>query len=309
MKPFADRSDTFQLPATNALSTDIGQLTRQLQAEQAAGAPVDKAPSTDTPEDTIPWDVAVAEGKEIVARIKAAERDQLRLGELAHKVVHPKYGDQTFAKFAAKIGIDKNTLGHYRTTYRAWKDKLPPGAKFPSFAVLKELATVEDRAELLKAEPKMTKRRAEVHRILKDHPQRDEILSENPDLSASDAREFMSVEEAKEELADEELADDGSIHRSADEWPKDREDIREDGLLIETQVSALKDSVLQCSDEQLRDLAEPVWLETMEQAKADLTYILDRLNAALEAEADEAISEGDIRTTPAPASAPDQPEA
>ena len=88
-----------------------------------------KKPATNgsAPTDTIPWSGAVAEGKEIKVRLKAAERDKLRLGELAHKVVHPIYREETFAKFAAALGIDEDTLGHYRTTYRAWKDFLPPG--------------------------------------------------------------------------------------------------------------------------------------------------------------------------------------
>lgn len=148
--------------------------------------------ATDTsvpPTHTIPYDDAVSEGKEIVAKIEDAERGQLQLGELADKL-EPKYGDRTLAKYAKAIGIEQSTLNHYRTVYRAWKDNiLPPGAKF---AVLKELATVPDRAELIKSEPNMSKRRAEVHRVLKYHPQRAEILSEHPDLTcASQARNFM----------------------------------------------------------------------------------------------------------------------
>jgi hypothetical protein len=140
------------MPQHAAVKEPVMEKSTQTKPNGSA-ASADKA-------NTIPWADAVVEGKELMAKIKDAERCQLRLGELADKVVHPTYGDHTFAKFAAKIGIDKNTLGHYRTTYRAWKDILPPGAKFPSFAVLKELATVEDRAELIKSEPKMTKRRA-----------------------------------------------------------------------------------------------------------------------------------------------------
>jgi hypothetical protein len=263
-----------------------------------------KANGSAAPVDTIPWDVAVAEGSKLWARIEHAERCQLRLGELADKVVHPIYGEETFSKFAAKLGIDEDTLGHFRTTYRAWKDILPPGAKFPSFAVLRELATHPDRAELIKAEPKMTKRRAEVHRVLRTHPQREKILRKFPDLSsASEAREAISAyEDSKKPKKDE-----WPTHRSADEWAKDCEGFRKDGLHVANMVSAMEATVRQCMDEQVRDLADPVWLETMEQAKADLTYILDRLNGALEAEANEAISEGHIKLLPPPASAPDQP--
>jgi hypothetical protein len=149
----------------------------------------------------IPWNDAVPEGKEIVAKIVAAERDieryQWRLGELAAKV-ETKYDDRTLAKFAKEIGIETSTLNHYRTVYRKWEgklppeDKLPPGAKLPSFTVLKELATVEERAELIEAEPKMSKRRAEVHKVLKDHPKREEIRRKYPDLTCTrQARDIM----------------------------------------------------------------------------------------------------------------------
>jgi hypothetical protein len=47
------------------------------------------APETSAAPDTIPWDAAVREGKEMLAKIKEAEHAQLRLGELADKVVHP----------------------------------------------------------------------------------------------------------------------------------------------------------------------------------------------------------------------------
>jgi hypothetical protein len=143
---------------------------------------------TTTPTETIPFDEAVAEIAEIQAKIKEAEYLPLRIGEIADKV-KPEYGDSTMEKLAEKLGIKLSTLNHYRTVYRAWKDILPPGAKFP-FAVLKELAAVPNRAELLMAEPNMSKRRAEVLRVLKDHP---EIISAHPNLTCSnDAREIRS---------------------------------------------------------------------------------------------------------------------
>jgi hypothetical protein len=163
--------------------------TRKQPARKAELAANTAAPVTIAQADTIPYDDAVSEGKEIVAKIEDAERGQLRLGELADRL-EPKYKDSTLAKCAKELGIEQSTLNHYRTVYRAWKDNiLPPGAKL---AVLKELATGPDRAELIKSEPNMSKRRAEVHRVLKDHPQRAEILSEHPNLTcASQARNFM----------------------------------------------------------------------------------------------------------------------
>jgi hypothetical protein len=95
--------------------------------------------------------------------------------------------------------------------------------------------------------------------------------------------------------------------KQADGWSGHLEGFRKDGLLIANKVSVMKVSVLQCTPEQKRALQDPVWLETMEQAKADLACILDQLNGELEAETDTLISEGRVRTTPARASAPAQP--
>ena len=121
-----------------------------------------KAPRTDTtgaPADIINYDEAVREGRKILARIEDAERDQLRLGELADKL-EPKYKDRTLAKFANEIGVAKCTLDRYRTVYRAWAGKLAPGPNSISYAVLRELATHPDREEIIRENPKITKRAA-----------------------------------------------------------------------------------------------------------------------------------------------------
>src|SRR6266481_5382098 len=97
----------------------------------AKSNPKNGSAETSAPTETIPFDEAVREGKEILARSADAERDQLRLGEIADKL-EPKYDDQTLAKYAKRIGIEQSTLNHYRTVYRHWKDILPPGANFPS---------------------------------------------------------------------------------------------------------------------------------------------------------------------------------
>ena len=95
-------------------------------------------------------------------------------------MVHPKYGDRTLAEFAKVIGEKKQRLDVYRSVWRAWDGAgiFAPGQI--AFAVLKELMNVPGRGALVAAEPNMTKRRAEVHRVLKDYPQRAEILDEHP---------------------------------------------------------------------------------------------------------------------------------
>jgi hypothetical protein len=138
--------------------------------------------------DVIPFDQADTAIGVILAKIKEAEYLPMLIGEIADKT-EPKYGDSTMEKLAEKRGMKLSTLNHYRTVYRAWKDILPPGAKFP-FAVLRELAAVPNRAELLMAEPNMSKRRAEAVRVLKDHK---EIIAAYPDLTCSNkAREIRS---------------------------------------------------------------------------------------------------------------------
>lgn len=117
--------------------------------------------NTSTPTDTISfikYDVAVREGKEIIANEK---RGQMRLGELADNL-EPKYADRTLAKYAEEIGIGACTLERYRSVYRAWKEKPAPGPV--SYAVL---------------------------RALQDHPDRFAIVKENPELTQAEARKLM----------------------------------------------------------------------------------------------------------------------
>jgi hypothetical protein len=160
----------------------------------------------------IPVEQAVAEGKEIVANIKKAERSRYRLGELAHKVVNSEY---TLAEYAKAIGEKHKRLEEARSVWRAWGGEgiFAPG-QVP-FAVLKELMAVEDRGQLVIDEPNMTKRRAEVHRVLKDHPHCAEILSTYPYLNCTNrARDVMlrydtgDVPPLTDQEEDEDQADD-----------------------------------------------------------------------------------------------------
>jgi hypothetical protein len=136
--------------------------------------PADKAnkkngsSDTSAPTDTISFDEAVREGKEIVAN---AERGQWRLGELADSV-EKKYGERKLAKFADAIGVAPCTLARYRDVYRKWKDICAPGREsMPPYAVLRELAqfaTHPKCKQLIQDNPKITKREAyELRRKLK----------------------------------------------------------------------------------------------------------------------------------------------
>lgn len=115
---------------------------------------------TTAPTETISFDEAVREGKAILAKIEEAERGQLRLGELADQL-ETQYGDRTLAKYAKALAIAPCTLARYRDVYRAWDGA---GIRAPgrlSYAVLRELATHPDRAEIIRDRPDLTKRAAQ----------------------------------------------------------------------------------------------------------------------------------------------------
>jgi hypothetical protein len=130
-----------------------------MPADKSNGSANSSAPTATV--EGINYDEAVREGKEILAKIEDAERGQLRLGELAAKV-ETIYSDRTLSKFAKEIGIAPCTLARYRDVYRAYEayeDICAPGRKF-SYAVLRELATLPNRAQVIRDNPKITKREA-----------------------------------------------------------------------------------------------------------------------------------------------------
>jgi hypothetical protein len=75
--------------------TNLSETTPAIPATET------KAKTADTNESAacIAWDDAVAEGKAILAKVAQAERSPYRLGELAHKVVHPKYGEEQMPEY------------------------------------------------------------------------------------------------------------------------------------------------------------------------------------------------------------------
>jgi hypothetical protein len=106
------------------------------------------------------YEDAVAEGKNIIKKMAGEQRAyQLRLGELAHKV-ETTYGGRT-SKFAKAIGVEPCTLKRYLSVYRAWDGagKVAPGPV--CYAVLRELEKLPNREEIVKANPQITKRKAQ----------------------------------------------------------------------------------------------------------------------------------------------------
>ena len=103
----------------------------------------------------IDWNDAVHEGKAIVELDKANQLNQLRLGELADEV-EAEYGKKKLAEFAQAIGVAACTLKRRRTTYRAWKGAAPPRL----YSVAQDLAAHPDRAEIVAENPNITTREA-----------------------------------------------------------------------------------------------------------------------------------------------------
>ena len=127
-----------------------------------------KEPATDTaaPAAIIPFEDAVRECKQIRARIEGrnedTERDHFRIGEIADKV-QTKYKDRTHAELAKRSNIAYSCLKRYLSVYRAWKGTPfgAPGPQSVSYSVLRELATLEDREQIIRDNPNMTRREAE----------------------------------------------------------------------------------------------------------------------------------------------------
>jgi hypothetical protein len=99
------------------------------------------------------YEKAVAEAKEILAKIESSRERLMRVGELAANV-EKLYGEQSLKRFAADIGMPACTLARCRSVFRAWAGKEAPAPV--SFAVAQELQRHPDRFELVAENPNMT---------------------------------------------------------------------------------------------------------------------------------------------------------
>ena len=135
----------------------MGSITRRhnisraaLPNEAAADVPVARM------RDTIVYEDAVAEARKILEQF---DLGQMRIGALADQVAI-KYGERTLKNFARDIGIAVCTVGRYRDVFRAWKEIHAPGRELIRYSVARELAAHPDRAEIVKDNPTITKREA-----------------------------------------------------------------------------------------------------------------------------------------------------
>jgi hypothetical protein len=107
-------------------------------------------------EAAIDYEKAVAEGKEILAKIDSNRDRLMRLGELADEIGRG-YGEGRLKRFAKEIGIAPCTLARCRSVFRAWPKEAPAPK---SFSVAQELQAHPRRAEIIRQNPHITKREA-----------------------------------------------------------------------------------------------------------------------------------------------------
>lgn len=111
------------------------------------------APTDTAVTDTV-FKKAVAKARQILADIDTPK--QMQIGELADQV-QKVYGEKKLKQFAKAIGISEGTVERYRSVWRAWSTK-PKSAPEPKFySVAKALEAHPDRFDLIKQNPDMTK--------------------------------------------------------------------------------------------------------------------------------------------------------
>jgi hypothetical protein len=150
-------------------------------------------------EAAIDYETAVAEGKEIIAKIDSS-RDRMRLGELADEVGRG-YGEGRLERFAKEIGIAACTLARCRSVFRAWPKEAPAPK---SYAVAQELQAHPNRLEIIARKPDMTK--SEARQIKRRHDRETRPASDH--LREEAKRWFRNVvRRAGEVIRDATVAD------------------------------------------------------------------------------------------------------
>jgi hypothetical protein len=100
------------------------------------------------------YDAAVAEARQIIA---TAESGRMRLGELAAQV-ETNYGESSLKAFAKDIGMALCTLQRSRSIWRAWAEISATPPKL--YSVAQELQAHPDRAQIITDNPNITVREA-----------------------------------------------------------------------------------------------------------------------------------------------------
>jgi hypothetical protein len=246
------------------------------QAALATSALEPPQTTTSAPAEVIPFDEAVAEGKAIVAHIEGTkERGHFRLGELAAKV-ETKYGDRTQAKLAKAWSISASCLKRYVSVYRAWEGKNigAPGPQSVSYAVLRELAT---------------------------HPEREQIIRDNPNLTKREAQERMR--ELKDRHAKSATSKQSSGQQQKEPQGSFHTDLRRYLTLIcvgQEEICRKAEEGLHSTDEQLDALAQIAGELTLSNLRADAKMVVELADLLLARRKDQEAAEQTEQTTTEP---------
>jgi hypothetical protein len=141
---------------------------------------------TETPQ-TDSYDAAVSEAKQIHQDIESAQWVRMRLGELAAKV-EKEYGENKLKQFAKDTGWALCTLQRSRSVWRAWADKK---ASPPNFSVAQELQKLPQRADIVTANPKITASQARKKRL--EYEKQEEKKKKNdPDATLKNDKKWFA---------------------------------------------------------------------------------------------------------------------
>jgi hypothetical protein len=190
---------------------------------------------------SIPYDKAVTEGRNLIKQMDAEERRvQMRLGELAARI-EPIHGDRTIAKFAKELGYSTCTMHRFRKVYEAWDgmEIVAPGPV--SYAVLREL---------------------------KDHPNREAIVKEDPKISKRDAIKFKREHEGKPTNKKQTNKSRDGQQEELKRWLRQVIGLANDVIRAAGQVQ-VTDALLQ--------IVEPDLLPTLREAGAAFLSLADQL--------------------------------
>ena len=218
-----------------------GQRQGQEQTAAAGSAPNERV---------IPYDEAVKQGLALKKQKNDVERCVLLgYGELIAHIDKKAYGDRTVAKFGKAIGLSvcTSTLHRYAAVYRAWDGMgiVAPGPT--SYAVL---------------------------RALQNHPAREEIVKEDPKISKRDAEKLRDEHEGKQKDKD----------KSGD-W-KRKEMKRWLCQVLDQANDFIRNAVVPQDDKEaeriLREIVEPKLLAPLPEASAALTSLFAYLKQLAE---------------------------
>jgi hypothetical protein len=174
--PFKNKKDTSEFDAADVAREN---LQRGYSKKMHVGADQEGGPiMTDVIDanfleqrlrtEMIDYEMAIVEGKKIVAQIESAKDRFMRLGELAD-AVGTHYGEGSLKSFAKEIGIAACTLARARSVFRAWPKEAPAPK---SYAVAQELQAHPNRLEIIRRNPDLTKREARQLRRRRDRETR-----------------------------------------------------------------------------------------------------------------------------------------